>query len=91
MMICGQVEGVQTRDLRVNLNCNVACAQPSTFASPRRHLARPFTHSRDRYTDANDSYIFVPEGGDAQALTINRSSGEVGLNRMSSLATNHPN
>ncbi|KAF8641228.1 hypothetical protein AX17_000862 [Amanita inopinata Kibby_2008] len=36
-------------------------------------------HQRHRYTDANDSYIFLPDGVDAQPLTIHRSSGDIAL------------
>ncbi|KAK2462025.1 hypothetical protein APHAL10511_006488 [Amanita phalloides] len=32
------------------------------------------------YTEGNESYIFMPDGVDAQALIINRSSGDITLN-----------
>ena len=38
-----------------------------------------------RFTERNDTYIFVPEG-DAQSLTVNRSSGELNLNGRSYLS-----
>lgn len=38
-----------------------------------------------RFTERNDTYIFVPEG-DAQSLTVNRSSGELNLNCRSCLS-----
>ena len=38
-----------------------------------------------RFTERNDTYIFVPEG-DAQSLTVNRSSGELSLNCRSYLS-----
>ena len=38
-----------------------------------------------RFTERNDTYIFVPEG-DAQSLSINRSSGELSLNCRSYLS-----
>ena len=82
---------VQTRDFKVNLNFNVTRAPPLAFVSSHRHFTRPWAHSRDRYTDGNESYTFVPDGVDAQALTINRSSGEVALNRTSSVASKSPN
>ncbi|KAF8624894.1 hypothetical protein AX15_005762 [Amanita polypyramis BW_CC] len=37
-------------------------------------------HSSDRYTDADVKYIFVPDGVEAQALVINRLSGDISLN-----------
>ena len=41
--------------------------------------------SYGRFTERNDTYIFVPEG-DAQSLTVNRSSGELSLNCRSYLS-----
>ncbi|TFK41302.1 inositol/phosphatidylinositol phosphatase [Crucibulum laeve] len=34
------------------------------------------------YTEGNDTYLFTPEGNDAQALTIHRASGDITLNRL---------
>ncbi|KXN83618.1 hypothetical protein AN958_01183 [Leucoagaricus sp. SymC.cos] len=40
-----------------------------------------FLHQRlSLFTEGNDTYIFVPDGSDAQALTVHRSSGEIVLN-----------
>jgi len=88
-----KLEVIQTQ---INVNASGTSAKATRFStfyttSTMRPLHQRYTLSvrsydphikgsfHFRYTERNDTYIFVPEG-EAQSLTIHRSSGDIVLN-----------
>ena len=72
--------GTSTKGIQLSvepLQCDPCTSDiPCQYTPTTRQIKYSF---RCRYSERNDTYIFVPEG-EAQSLTIHRSSGDIVLN-----------